>query len=88
MINDSFKLALNNLQNRICSEIKTDNVLLIFDNEQQKRKYKKYLKENNLCEIDRILLTLNDLFYENTLKGLRFKRYWFMTDDDMKNIKV
>lgn len=87
MINDSFKLALNNLQNRICSEIETDNNLFIFDNEEQKQKYKKYIKRNNLCEIDKILITLNDLIYTNALKGLRYKRYWFITERDMKDIE-
>ena len=87
MINDSFKLALNNLQNRICSEIETDNVLLIFDNEEQKQKYKKYLKQNKLCVIDKILITLNDLIYTNALLGRRYKRYWFITERDMKDIE-
>ena len=87
MINDNFKLAINQLQNRLVESYESDNVLLIFDNEQQKQKYKNYLKENNLCEIDKILITINDLLYRNTLIGLRFKRYWFITDEDMKNIK-
>lgn len=87
MINDSFKLALNNLQNRICNEIETDNVLLIFDNEEQKQKYKKYIKRNKLCEIDKILITINDLVYTNALIGRRYKRYWFITERDMKDIE-
>lgn len=87
MINDSFKLALNNLQNRICNEIETDNVLLIFDNEKQKQKYKKYIKRNKLCEIDKILITINDLIYTNALLGCRYKRYWFITERDMKDIE-
>ena len=86
MINDNFKLAINQLQNRLVESYESDNILLIFDNEEQKQKYKKYLKQNYSCELDKILITLNDLIYKKTLKGLRFKRYWFVTDDDMKNL--
>ena len=84
MINDNFKLAINQLQNRLGE---SDNVLFIFDNEEQKQKYKKYLKRNKLCEIDKILITLNDLFYTNALVGRRYKRYWFMTERDMQDIE-
>jgi len=87
MINDNFKLAINQLQNRLVKSYESDNVLLIFDNNRQKEKYEKYLKENNLCEIDKILITLYDLIHPNSLIGLRYKRYWFMTDEEMKNLE-
>lgn len=87
MINDNFKLAINQLQNRLVESFESDNVLFIFDNEEQKQKYKKYLKRNKLCEIDKILITLNDLVYTNALVGRRYKRYWFMTERDMQDIE-
>lgn len=86
-INDNFKNALNVLQNHLVKSTESDNVLFIFDNEEQKQKYKKYLRQNKLCEIDKILITINDLLYTNSLIGLRYKRYWFMTDDDMKKLE-
>ena len=87
MINDNFKLAINQLQHRLVESFESDNVLFIFDNEEQKQKYKKYLKQNKLCEIDKILITLNDLVYTNTLAGRRYKGYWFMTEQDMRAIE-
>ena len=86
-INDLLKMALNEMQCHIESETKTDNVLLIFDNEIQKDRYMKLLKNKNYCLIDRIPITLDELSYTNKLVGTRFKRYCFITDDDIKDLE-
>lgn len=86
-INDLLKMALNEMQCHIESETKTDNVLLIFDNEIQKDRYMKLLKNKNACLIDRIPITLDELSYTNKLVGTRFKRYVFITDDDIKYLE-
>ena len=86
-INDLIKMALNEMQCHIVPEYKSDNVLLIFDNEEQKDRYMKIMKDNNHCLIDRIPITLDELSYTNKLVGIRFKRYQFITDEDIKKLE-
>ncbi len=73
---DELKIAMNKLQLRIVSELKSDNVLLIFDNQAELLKYKRAHKY--MCP-NEILITIEDLCYKRTiLNDLRYKRYCFV----------
>ena len=85
-MNESLKLALNKLQLRLESETKTDNVLLIFDNIQIKDNYIKLCQKKNYCLIDIIPITLEELERSNKLVGTRFKRYHFVTDNEIYDL--
>lgn len=79
ILSDTLKNAINELQTRLVPCTESDNVLLIFDNGLQLKKYKnknKYLTPDILCA------TVDDLCH-NFLKGRRFKRYVFMKERDI-----
>ena len=85
-MNEALKPALNKLQVHLESEVKTDNVLLIFDNALVKDEYMKICKKKNYCLIDIIPITLEELERSNKLVGTRFKRYHFVTDNEIYNL--
>lgn len=74
-MNENLKQMLNKLQNYIVSELESDNVLLIFDNEAELLKYKR--KHEYMCP-NKLLTTIDNLLYSHFLDGLRFKRYCFV----------
>lgn len=80
-MSDNLKVALNIMQSYIVPEYESDNVLYIFDNKEQLERYKRKMIEEHKNTPDKILKTINDL--SNGFTGLRFKRYWFMTDRDI-----
>ena len=85
-MNEALKPALNNLQLHLERETKTDNVLLIFDNVLVKNEYIKLCKKKNYCLIDIIPITLEELEHSNKLDGIRFKRYHFVTDNEIYDL--
>lgn len=81
-INNELKTAINKLQLPLVSETESDNILLIFDNQAELLKYKR--KHKYMCP-NELLITLDDLCYKShTLDGLRYKQYYFMTDEEVK----
>ena len=80
-MNDNLKVALNIMQSYIVPEYESDNVLYIFDNKEQLERYKQKMIKEHKNTPDKILKTIDDL--SNGFTGLRFKRYWFMTDRDI-----
>ena len=86
-MSEALKVALNQLQLRLENEKNTDNVLLIFDNKQVENEYIKLLKKRNYCLIDIIPITLGELEHSNKLVGTRFKRYHFITDIELYDLK-
>ena len=86
-MNEALKFALNQLQFHLENELKTDNVLLIFDNQQVKDEYIKLCKKKNYCLIDIIPITLEELEHFNKLVGTKFKKYHFVTDIELYNLK-
>lgn len=79
-MNDDLKICINIMQDRLVNS--SDNILLIFDTKNQLRQYKKENSKNNKPS-NEILITIDDFLRPNSLVGLRFKRYWFMTDRDL-----
>jgi hypothetical protein len=85
-MNDTFKTALNRLQLYIVPSYESDNILLIFQNDDDKVNYLLNKKNKNQCIIDLIPITLNELINNpNRLDGLRYKRYWFVLDEENNN---
>ncbi len=81
-IEDELKIAIDKLQLGVVSSYESDNVLLIFDNEAELLKYKR--KHKYMCP-DQILISIQDLCYKPTvLVGLRYKRYHFIRDGEVK----
>lgn len=74
---DELKISINIMQDYITKD--SENVLLIFDNTEQ---LKKYEKNDNREHSNEILITINDLLCKGLI-GRRFRRYWFMTDRDI-----
>lgn len=82
-MNDDLKMTINRLQNRIVNSFESDNILLIFDNQEQLEKYKrnkKYICPNEL------FTTINELCFTNFLDGKKYKQYWFMLDKDIGGV--
>nr|DAP38458.1 MAG TPA: hypothetical protein [Caudoviricetes sp.] len=76
-LTDNLKRAIDELQTRTVPCYESDYILLIFDNKTVLNKYKikhKYRAPN------KILITLEDL---KNLAGLKFKRFHFVTDDEV-----
>ncbi len=86
-MSETLKEALNLLQLRLVNETNTDNVLLIFDNGKVRDEYIKLLKKKNYCLIDIIPITLKELENFNKLRGTKFKRYHFVTDIELHDLK-
>lgn len=81
-MSDELKNAINLLQTRLVDETKSDNVLLIFDNDCQREEYKK-INKNMVC--DKILITLNELScYSIKLVGQRYKSFHFMKSEEVE----
>lgn len=79
---DELKNAVNLLQTRLVDASKSNNILLIFDNDCQREKYKK-VKKNMIS--DEILITLNELcYYSIALVGQRYKSFYFMKYEEIK----
>lgn len=79
-MSDGLKNAINLLPTRLVDVSKSNNVLLIFDNDCQREKYKKI---NNVS--NEILVTLNELCYHSImLVGQRYKNFYFMKDEEIK----
>lgn len=80
-MNDNLKAALNVMQNHIVPEYESDNVLYIFDNKEQLKRYKQKMIKEHKNTPDKILKTIDDL--SKGFTGLRFKRYQFIIDRDI-----
>lgn len=78
-MSDELKIVLNIMQDRLV--LSSDNILLIFDKREQLERYKK--EKQSSKPSNEILITINELLSPNSLVGLRFRRYWFMTDRDL-----
>ena len=74
---DELKISINIMQDYIVRD--SENILLIFDNIEQLERYKRNI---NFEHSNEILITINDLLCKG-LVGIRFRRYWFMTDRDI-----
>lgn len=86
-MNDNLKMGLNRMQAHLVSCTISDGVLYIFESEKEKNRYKQLLMIKHKNTPDKILKTLNDLCLPSGLTGLRFKRYWFITDEDFKELE-
>ena len=78
---DELKISINIMQDLM--ERDSENILLIFDNPEQLERYK---KNTNFDHSNEILITINDLLCKGLI-GIRFRRYWFMTDRDIYQSK-
>lgn len=78
-MNDDMKSLIDLLQTRIVDCTKSDNVLLIFDNQEDLEKYKKVYKH---IAPNLILRTL-DVMQKTSLIGLRYKRFHFVREDEI-----
>ena len=85
-MNEALKPALEHLQLHLVNEIESDNILLIFDNALVRDKYIEIQKKKNQCLIGIIPITLEELESSNKLIGTRFKRYHFVTDNEMYDL--
>ena len=83
ILSDTLKNAINELQTRIVPCYESDNVLLIFDKQEQIDRYKKFI---DYITPDRICITLKDLCESNKLRGTRFKRFMFVTDSVLNDL--
>lgn len=80
--NDLLKMKINELQYRFD---KNSNIsLLIFDNQDLVNRYLKTLDKEIV--LDERCITIYELCYSNKLDGLRFGRYWFITETVMEEI--
>ncbi len=72
------------IEDRLVDETTTDNVLYVFDNIQDLRKYKKQCLEKHYSIYDKIFVTIDDIL-RGRLVGFRYKRYVFIKGDS--NVK-
>lgn len=75
---NNLKRDIDYLQTRIVPCYESDNVLLIFDNQAELLKYK---RKHQYMTPNQLLITIDNL--HNTA-GLRYKRFHFMTDDEVE----
>lgn len=80
-LENELKKFLNIMQDYLTND--SEKILLIFDKRYQLEGYRKGKKEEKLE--NEILITYGELLYNgsNCLTGRRFRRYWFMTDEDL-----
>lgn len=81
-MSDELKNAINLLQTRLVDKTKSNNILLIFDNDFQRKKYKKL---NKNMTSDEILITSGELcLHPIMLVGQRYKSFYFIKEGDIK----
>lgn len=68
------------IEDRLVDETTTDNVLYVFANIQELRKYKKKCLEKHYCICDKIFVTIDDILHAR-LTGCRYKKYIFIKGD-------
>jgi hypothetical protein len=79
---DALKIALNQLQLHI--DKNSAKTLLIFDNQWSLDRFKRNICEECNIELsedylkDKILITIEDMVFNNGLKGREFRYYRFM----------
>ena len=80
-LENELKNFLNIMQDYLTND--SEKILLIFDKRYQLERYRKRKKEEKLE--NEILITYGELLYKGSkcLTGRRFRRYWFMTDEDL-----
>lgn len=78
ILTDDVKRAIDALQTRIVPCYKSDNVLLIFDSKYDLEEYK---RKHKYMTPDQILITISNL--KNTA-GLKFKRFHFVTEEELQ----
>ena len=81
-LNDNLKRTINMLQFHIDRE--SDYILLIFDTEQDRMKYIKSLKTVVVKEKH---ITMGKLYEPNTLDGLRYRAFYFVTDENVNKLE-
>ncbi len=78
---DEIKNIIDILQTKAVSELESDNVLLIFDYSCERELYK---RNHKYLAPDQLLFTLEELLCKNKLDGLRYKRFHFVTDEEIE----
>ena len=69
------------IEDRLVDETTCDNVLYVFDNIQELRKYKNQCLEKHYCICDKIFVTIDDILH-GRLIGCKYKRYVFIKGDN------
>ena len=69
------------IEDRLVDEKTCDNVLYVFDNIQELRKYKKQCLEKHYCICGKIFATIDDILH-GRLIGCKYKRYVFIKGDN------
>lgn len=79
ILDNNLKIAINMLQYHL--DENSNVTLLIFENKEQQMKYIKSLKTVVINEKG---VTINELYNPHILDGLRYKRYEFIIDKEVK----
>ena len=79
---DLLKIKINELQFHIDRD--SNMQLIIFDNPNLLDNYIKL--GDKKAQLNKKLITLNELCYSNALDGLKFRNYWFITEQEINDI--